>query len=184
MKLTNPNHSYPNKKSGFTIIEVLVMVIIIFILAAIVFPRFVDFEDFTRQATVKENMKIVQKAAQDYAAANGGDYPAAPDDPTFKCFFPGGNGNRLKPQGGNYPENPYTHNSEAPLLGKVADVKVIRQLPPGDLGGSRMAGKLFYNALAMIGQTKTIGYAIQGADKNGHAFAATPPNLTHVLSNL
>ena len=160
------------------------MVLIIFILAVIIFPRFVDFEDLSRQKTVKENMKIVEKSVQAYAANNGGDYPLQPNEPGFKCFFPGGNADRLNPRGGNYPENPYTHVAESPILGKITDVKLTRQLPSVDLGGSRMAGKIFYNAIVEAGQTKTIGYAIQAADKNGHAFTGPQPNMAYVLSNL
>ncbi len=173
-----------DKASGFTIIEIFVLIVIACILAAVIFPRFVDFENQNRLATVKENMKIVQMAVEAYATNNDGDYPSQPDDVGFKSYFPGGNADRQNPSGGNYPENPFTHQAEAPLLGKVTDVKQARQLPPADLGGSRMAGKIFYNAIVPAGEDKVIGYAIESADSYGRAFADTQPNTTYVLSNL
>ncbi len=172
------------KNSGLTIIEVLVLVIILLILAALILPRFFDAENRTRRSTVEENMKIVQMAVQAYAEKNDNTYPLKPDDSGFKSFFPGGNGNSQNPSGGNYPENPFTHMAEAPLPGNVLDIKHIRQLSAVDLGGARMAGKIFYNAIIPAGEKKAIGYAIEGADKDGKAISDPRTHMTYVLSNL
>ena len=160
--------------NGFTIIEILVIVIIVFVLAAVVFPRYVDFENQTRMVAMKENMKAVQTAVEAYAAKNNGDYPLQPDDAGLRSYFPKG----------NYPENPFSHKAEAPALGTVADVQQTRQSLPVDLGGSRLAGKIFYNTVTPVGKDKPIGYAIEGADGNGVAITDTSPNMAYVLSNL
>ena len=170
--------------SGFTIIEILVIVIITLILAAIVLPKFFDVENKNRQITIQQNMKIVELAVKAYAVDNKGKYPLSPDDQGFKSFFPGGNCNTKNPQGGNYPENPFTHLNEAPLPGNIVDIKQARQSPPIDLGGPRVSGKIFYNAIVPSQTKETIGYAIEGADKNGIAMPGFPPDLTYVLSNL
>jgi type II secretory pathway pseudopilin PulG len=177
------SHQLFGRNSGFTIIEIFVIIAIVFILAAVIFPRYVDYDNQMRLVTIKQNMKMVQIAADAYAANNNGDYPIQPDDAGFKSYFPGGNCNRQKPQDGNYPENPFTHKQEAPMLGNVTDAKQARQLPPVNLGGSRVAGKIFYNAIIPGGQGKATGYAIEGADGNGIALADKIPNTTYILSN-
>ena len=172
------------KNSGFTIIEILVIIIIVLILAAVVLPKFFDMERKNRQSNVQENMQIVDMAVKKYATSNKGNYPLRCDDPALKSFFPGGNTNAQAPLGGNYPENPFTHMPEAPFPGNVTDVEQTRQSSPADLGGPRMAGKIFYNALIPAEKEKAIGYAIQGAGRDGRAIAGQTPNTTSVLSNL
>ncbi len=173
-----------SKNSGFTIIEVLVLVIIVLILAAIVLPRFFDLENATRHKIVQENMKIMELAVKRYADNTNGIYPLKPDDAALRSFFPGGNHDAKNPEGGNYPENPFTHMREEPLLGNVTDVKQARQSSNVDLGGPRVAGKIFYNALIPTGAEQAIGYVIEGADKSGKAISGPMPNTTYVLSNL
>jgi type II secretory pathway pseudopilin PulG len=175
---------FRTKNSGFTIIEVVVLLIIVLILAAVILPRFFDAENHTRQSTVEENMKIVQMAVRAYALNNNDTYPLKPDDPGFRSFFPGGNCSSQNPSGGNYPENPFTHMAEAPVQGNVVDVKQSKQLPGADLGGPRMAGKIFYNAIIPNGAKSAIGYAIEGADKNGSALIDPRSRKIYVLSNL
>jgi type II secretory pathway pseudopilin PulG len=172
------------QNSGFTIIEVLVMVIIVLMLAAVIMPRFLDVEGKVQQLKVRENMKLVQRAADAFAVSNKGLYPIKADDPAFKSFFPGGNANSQSPEGGNYPENPFTHIAESPLNGSVVDINQARFSPPLDLGGPRAAGKIFYNAIIPHQGGNPIGYAIVGVDKEGRALSGPAPNLTNVLSNL
>jgi type II secretory pathway pseudopilin PulG len=172
------------RQSGLTIIEGLIMVMIVLVLAAIVMPRFLDAEGKIQQLKVKQNMRIVQMAADAYAVSNLGKYPLSADDPGFKSFFPGGNANIQSPSGGNYPENPFTHIEEAPVNGNITDVKQTRYSPPLDLGGPRVAGKIFYNAIVSSEGGNPIGYAIVGAGKDGKAMSAPSPQLTGILSNL
>jgi len=177
------SHQFFGKNSGFTILEIFVIIAVIFILAAVIFPRFVDFDNQIRLEKVGQNMTVLQMAVNAYALNNNGHYPIQPDDPALKCYLPEGNSNSQSPRGGNYPENPFTHKVESPLLGKISDVKQTRQSPPTDLGGSRVAGKIFYNALIPSGQEEPVGYAIEGADQNGMALAGKT-DRTCVLSNL
>ncbi len=160
------------------------MGIIVIILAAVIMPRFLDAENRLRQSTVEENMKIVQMAVRAYALNNNDTYPLTPDDHGLKSFFPGGNCSSQNPVGGNYPENPFTHIAEAPAAGNVADVKQARKLSAIDLGGPRMAGKIFYNAIVPAGQKEAIGYAIEGADREGKAVIDPRSGTVYILSNL
>jgi hypothetical protein len=75
---------------------------------------------------LKENMRVVQKAAERFAADHGSvNYPVEVDE-MFKSYFPGGTEGRVAAQVG--PVNPFTAANEFPLLGKrtVASAEEMR----------------------------------------------------------
>ena len=139
MKMINS----PCRQSGFTVIEALIMVIIVLFLAAVIMPSFLDVEGRAQRLKIKQNMIIVQKAAETYAINNNGEYPLKADDPGLRSFFPGGNADSKNPIGGNYPENPFTHMQEAPVDGNIVDVKQARYSPPLDLRRTPRSWKNF-----------------------------------------
>jgi general secretion pathway protein G len=63
------------KKSAFTLIEILVVVILLGILAAVVIPQFTDASDEATAAATATNIQTVQAQVELYRAKTGS-YPA------------------------------------------------------------------------------------------------------------
>jgi len=61
---------------GFTLIELMIVVVIIGILAAIAIPNFILMQHRAKEGSTKANMHTLQLAAEDYAVQNDGVYTA------------------------------------------------------------------------------------------------------------
>lgn len=130
------------KNKGFTLMELMIVVVIVGIFAAIAIPNFTSMAGRAREASVKSNCHTVQLAAEDFSVQNGGDYPADHDTDVS------GGGQTLTDMlpGGAPLKNPFTAVASEPMAGPAA--------APGEVG---------YEVL-LDGGLK-IGYTITGFGK-------------------
>ena len=103
------------KRTGFTLVELLLVVVILGLLAAVAIPRLASSSTDAKKNTCKANIALINSQIELYATNNGGTYPA--DSTTFnasivnnKDLFP--DGAPVCPYGTAYTYDPTTKRAE------------------------------------------------------------------------
>jgi len=103
---------YILNNKGFTLIELMIVVVILALLASIAIPNFIKIQDRAKEAKVKGAAHTLQLAAEDYCVRNDGIYSDAGGD--VGPLLP------TDPLGGNNLQNAFSGNYTEPIWAGVA----------------------------------------------------------------
>jgi prepilin-type N-terminal cleavage/methylation domain-containing protein len=133
---------------GFTLIELMIVVVILAVLATIAIPNFIKLQDRAKEAKVKGAAHTLQLAAEDFAVQNSGLYSDAAVD--LGPLLP------VNDSGTRNLQNPFTRAYTEPQFGAAAAAI-------GEIG-----------ILVVTDATNTnVGYVINGWGSQGEIFQLT-----------
>jgi prepilin-type N-terminal cleavage/methylation domain-containing protein len=139
---------------GFTIVELLIVIVVIAILAAIVIVAYNGIQNRAKTQSANASATVVQKKIEAYAAANNGSYPSATTNAAYTTAL-----------------NTYTESS-------ISSTGITLGTPTGASGDEKKIEVAYCNAPA--GAT---GYRVRFWDFGANPAAISATTLTGNLNN-
>ncbi len=147
------------RRLGFTLVEVLIVVVIMGVLAAVVIPQFAASTDDARKSTAEFNLSTMRSIIQTYIGQHGSSLPVISatqtmeDDLTKKTKTDGS----VDPNGAygpylvEFPENPFSSST---------NVKIITNNPAtsGDVTAGGSGGWLYNKTTGVMWLDRNPGY--------------------------
>ena len=104
-------------RKGFTLVEILIVVVILGILAAIVIPQFTNASEEAKLSTLKSNLQSIRAQIQLYKMKNNDLPPTAANFSTLMTQDANNGGGVGAPYLYSIPNNPYTSTNTVAVWG-------------------------------------------------------------------
>lgn len=134
------------RRSGFTLVEILIVVIILGILAAIVIPQFTDASTNARTNSMTSSLQTVRSQLELYKVQHNDNYPALDTfsaQMTAKTDISGAAGDDFGPYLHDVPPNPFT-NTNTVGAGEVGSSAWYYNATTGEFRANDTAGHAAY----------------------------------------
>ena len=133
--------SKAQKRGGFTLVEVLIVVVIMAILAATIIPQFSDSTKDAKNNTSKFNLHTIRSQIELFKSQHDGKVPTNLNDLTLKTNTAGQTGTTSA-----FPYGPYLQELPANPFTGSQTVSAASSNPPTAATGSATAGWLYHAA--------------------------------------
>jgi general secretion pathway protein G len=98
-------------RKGFSLIELVIVVVIIGIISAIAIPRLSRGAEGADEAKLKQDLAVLNKALELYAAEHGGEYPSEVTGPAQLTQYTDATGNVSSSKTGDFIYGPYLRDA-------------------------------------------------------------------------
>lgn len=131
------------KFHGFTLVEILIVVVIMAVLAAVVIPQFTGSTDDAKKSTAEFNIGVIRSVVQTFRAHHSGVKPAFPSGATtIDALLQETNAAGTVTAGGGFgpylvamPENPFTGVSTVKAIATPGTKPVAGDVTANNAGG-------------------------------------------------
>lgn len=117
------------RQTGFTLIEVLLVVVIMAVLAGAIIPRFLDTADDAKTSSLQHNLSVMEAQLEIYRAQHANRYPTIRDNALPQLTSSTNTAGEIGAAGSSYPLGPYL--IEPPMNPFDGSTKVVAVAVPG-----------------------------------------------------